>query len=153
VTLPGEVLAATTRGAALGDEAGFVVTLGPARPVEQCATRGRCVGPGAVHLLRFSPARPAPTDVAVGSETIGLDVIAEAPDRWLVLHEPAGVAAHPALRLTTVVGAVPTHATLANLGADRGRLVRCGGSAWLGVHLTQPTPRIVAVPTECLTAR
>ena len=61
--------------------------------------------------------------------------------------------AHPALRLTTVVGAVPTHATLANPGADRGRLVRCGGSAWLGVHLTQPTPRIVAVPTECLTAR
>ncbi len=153
VTLPGEVLAATTSGAALGDEAGFVVTLGPARPVEQCATRGRCVGPGAVHLLRFSPARPAPTDVAVGSESIGLDVLAESPDRWLVLHEPAGVAAHPALQLSTVVGAVPTHATLANPGADRGRLVRCGGNAWLGAHLTQPTPRIVAVPTECLTTR
>ena len=153
VTLTGEVLAATTTGAALGDEAGFVVTLGPARPAEQCASRARCVGPGEVHLLRFNPARPTPVDVTVASESVALDVLAEAPDRWLVLHEPAGVAAHPALRLSTVAGAAPTHATLANPGADRARLVRCGGGIWLGQQLAQPTPRIVAVPTECLTTR
>jgi len=153
VLLAGEVLAAVSTGAALGDEAGFAVTLGPARPAEQCAVRARCVGPGAVHLLRFSPSRPTPVDVTVATESVALDLLGEAPDRWLVLHEPAGVAAHPALRLSTVAGAAPTHATLANPGADRGRLVRCGDGVWLGQHLALPTPRIVAVPTECLTTR
>ncbi len=153
VLLTGEVLAATTTGAALGDEAAFAVTLGPARPAEQCASRARCVGPGAVHLLRYNPSRPAPLDVTVATESVALDVLGEAPDRWLVLHEPAGVAAHPALRLSTVAGAAPTHATLANPGADRGRLVRCGGALWLGQQLSRPTPRIVALPTECLTTR
>ncbi len=153
VLLTGEVLAATTTGASLGDEAGFVVTLGPARPAEQCASRARCVSPGAVHLLRFNQARPAPLDVTVASESVALDMLAEAPNRWLVLHEPAGVAAHPALRLSTVAGAVPTNATLVNPGADRARLVRCGGGIWVGLQLSEPTPRIVAVPTECLTPR
>jgi hypothetical protein len=150
VTLPGEVLASRSTGAGLGDEAGFAVT---AHPAAQCPNRAECVGPGAVHLLRFSPARPAPIDVAVGADSVALDVISEAPDRWLVLHEPAGVAAHPALRLTTVAGAAPAHATLANPGADRGRLVRCGGSVWLAQQIARPTPRIIAVPSECLTAR
>lgn len=155
-TLPGtaeQTLAATFTGAALGDEAGFVVTLGPPLPREQCAARGRCVGPGAVHLLRFSPTRPEPLDLVLSPTSIGLDLSAAAPDHWLVLHQPEGPAAHPALQLSTVAGAVPTHATLANPGANRGRLVRCGGSLWLGQQLSRPTPRIVAVPTECLTTR
>ncbi len=153
VALTGEVFGATISGATLGDEVAFAVTLGSARPAEQCPTRARCVGPGVVHLLRYSPARTAPVDVTVASESVALDLSAAAPDRWLVLHQPAGVAVHPALQLSTVAGASPTHVTLSNPGSNRGRLVRCGGGLWLGQQLSRPTPRIVAVPTECLTAR
>lgn len=153
VTIAGEALAATMTGVRVGDEAGFVVTLGPARPAEDCPSRGRCVGPGAVHLLRFNPARPAPVDVTVATESVALDVLGEGPDRWLVLHEPAGVAAHPTLRLSTVVGDTSTHSDIASLGAGRGRLVRCGDALWLGQRLASPTPRIVVAPVDCLTTR
>ncbi len=157
ITLEGAVLGSSYRGLRVGRAPTWLLGRGNPQTPDNCVLPDRCHTAGPVVLVSF-PAQGAPTTTTVTPSGWAVDLAAGDDGAFTAITTNANVAGlpmptHRAYEFSAAGVATGVDRPLAAAHAPRGRVVRCGGEAWMAFDATTPNALLTITPRACAEGR